>query len=136
VTTQLQSWLYYGSVCFQRSMSDCSRRPRPELLDGYRALAFGRHADAEATLAKMKAAWGDATAYQYATLCAQWGDRLKALEWLDTAMRYTSQDAAGAQICDALRPAGNEVWLDGSEVEGRRCLGSLDSRANPRVRRR
>src|SRR6185437_589609 len=48
---------------------------------------LGRHADARAELAKMKAALGDAAAYQYATIYAQWGDRATALEWLDTARR-------------------------------------------------
>jgi hypothetical protein len=28
------------------------------------------------------------SAYNYATICTQWGDRRKALEWLDTAMRF------------------------------------------------
>jgi hypothetical protein len=46
-----------------------------------------KRADAEAQLAKMKSALGDAAAYQYATIYAQWGNRPKALEWLDTAMR-------------------------------------------------
>jgi tetratricopeptide (TPR) repeat protein len=46
---------------------------------------LGRHADAEAELAKLKAAQGDAAAYQYATIYAQWGNRAKALEWLETA---------------------------------------------------
>jgi TolB-like protein/tetratricopeptide (TPR) repeat protein len=48
---------------------------------------LGRHADAQAELAKIKASLGDASAYQYATIYAQWGDRAQALEWLDTAMR-------------------------------------------------
>jgi hypothetical protein len=48
---------------------------------------LGRHADAEAELAKLKAALGDTAAYQYATVYAQWGDRAKALEWLETALR-------------------------------------------------
>ena len=48
---------------------------------------LGRHADAEAELKKYRAAEGDAATYQYATIYAQWGDRRKALEWLDTAMR-------------------------------------------------
>ena len=48
---------------------------------------LGRHADAESELAKIKAAVGDASAYQYATIYGQWGDRAKALEWLDTALR-------------------------------------------------
>jgi len=48
---------------------------------------LGRHADAEAELAKIKTAYGDSCAYQCATIYAQWGDRAKALTWLDTAMR-------------------------------------------------
>ena len=48
---------------------------------------LGRHADAEAELAKLKAALGDAATYQYATIYAQWGQRAKALESLDTAWR-------------------------------------------------
>jgi hypothetical protein len=32
-------------------------------------------------------ALGDASACQYATIYAQWGDGPKALEWLDIAMR-------------------------------------------------
>jgi tetratricopeptide (TPR) repeat protein len=46
-----------------------------------------RHADAEAVLSKLKAARGDASAYQYATIYAQWGHRAQALEWLETALR-------------------------------------------------
>jgi hypothetical protein len=38
-------------------------------------------------LAKLEAAQGDAGAYQYATIYAQWGNRPKALEWLETALR-------------------------------------------------
>jgi hypothetical protein len=46
-----------------------------------------QHPDAEAELAKMKVALGDAAAYQYATIYAQWGNRGQALEWLETAWR-------------------------------------------------
>ena len=46
-----------------------------------------RHTDAEAELAKIKARMGDSAAYQYTAIYAQWGDRAKALEWLDTALR-------------------------------------------------
>ena len=44
---------------------------------------LGLHADAEAELAKIKAAIGDSRAYQYTTTYAQWGNRANALEWLD-----------------------------------------------------
>lgn len=48
---------------------------------------LGRGAEAQAELAKIKAAAGDAAAYQYATIFAQWGDRAKALDWLEVAFR-------------------------------------------------
>ena len=48
---------------------------------------LGRHAEAEAELKKIQAAAGDAAAYQYASILAQWGDHEKALEWLDAALR-------------------------------------------------
>jgi tetratricopeptide (TPR) repeat protein len=48
---------------------------------------LGRHADAEAELLKLKAAYGDVMAYQYAAVYAQRGDHSKALEWLETALR-------------------------------------------------
>jgi TolB-like protein/tetratricopeptide (TPR) repeat protein len=48
---------------------------------------LGRHLDAEAVLSQLQSEFGDASAYQYATIYAQWGDRTKALEWLETAWR-------------------------------------------------
>jgi serine/threonine-protein kinase len=48
---------------------------------------LGRHADAQAGVAKMQIAQGDRAAFHYAAIYAQWGDRAKALDWLDTAMR-------------------------------------------------
>ncbi len=35
----------------------------------------------------MMAEGGDASAYKYATIYAQWGHRAKALEWLETALQ-------------------------------------------------
>jgi TolB-like protein/Flp pilus assembly protein TadD len=46
-----------------------------------------RHADAEGEISKLKAAFGDVMAYQYAAFYAQRGDVLKALEWLEAALR-------------------------------------------------
>jgi Flp pilus assembly protein TadD len=53
---------------------------------------LGRHADAEAVVTKMKATAGDAGAYQYATIYAQWGNTVKALESLNTATRLRHPD--------------------------------------------
>jgi tetratricopeptide (TPR) repeat protein len=48
---------------------------------------LGEHAAAEAVLATAMAAQGDAAAYQYAQIYAQWGDTGKALDWLEKALR-------------------------------------------------
>ncbi len=48
---------------------------------------LGRRADAEAMLAKLRAARGDDAALAYAWIYAQWGNTVRALEWLETAMR-------------------------------------------------
>jgi TolB-like protein len=52
---------------------------------------LGRHAEAEAALAALKATAGNAWAYQFAQIYAQWGDTNKALDWLDIA--YQLKDA-------------------------------------------
>ena len=80
---------YYGLGDLERARASCETKPD---LWSQQCLAviydkLGRHADAEAELSKLKAAQGDASAYQYATIYAQWGNRAKALEWLETALR-------------------------------------------------
>ena len=48
---------------------------------------LSRHADAAVIRANDQAEAGDGDAYEYAQIDAQWGNRSKALDWLDTAMR-------------------------------------------------
>ena len=48
---------------------------------------LGRNADARSTLAKFMKLRGDADAYAYAEIYAQWGDTISALGWLDKAVR-------------------------------------------------
>lgn len=48
---------------------------------------LGRHAEAEAMLAKVKVLGGDHFAEGYADVYAQWGDAAQALDWLDAAVR-------------------------------------------------
>ena len=82
---------YYAAGNLQKAQMSCEGKPEWETLSlGCLAMVYdklGRHADAEAELAKMKAADGDADAYQYAMIYAQRGDASKALGWLDTALR-------------------------------------------------
>jgi TolB-like protein len=54
------------------------------------ALAYhklGRQADAETALARVKALEGNAGAYGYAEIYAQWGNTREALTWLEMALR-------------------------------------------------
>ena len=74
---------------------------------------LGRHADAEAELAKMKAALGDAAAYQYATIYAQWGNRAKALEWLETALRLRDPGLVSSEDRPAPGPLAQRAALPG-----------------------
>jgi Flp pilus assembly protein TadD len=46
-----------------------------------------QRAEAEKELATLKAENGDDSAYQYATIYAQWGDTHKALDWIEKAYR-------------------------------------------------
>jgi tetratricopeptide (TPR) repeat protein len=78
---------------------------------------LGRRADAEAELSKLKAAQGDAAAYQYATIYAQWGNRTQALAWLDTAMRLHDTGLEYVKIDPLLDPLRQERRFKAIERE-------------------
>ena len=85
-----RGFAYYGLGDLERARASCETKPDYGVNQQCLAVIYdklGRHADAEAVLTKMKATAGDAMAYQYATIYAQWGQRAKALECLETAMR-------------------------------------------------
>ena len=69
---------------------------------------LGRHVDAEAELEEFKAAYGDADAYEYATIYSQWGDRARALEWLDTAMRLRDPGLSNLKTDPLMDPLRKE----------------------------
>jgi len=69
---------------------------------------LGRHADAEAELNKIQAAAGDAAAYQYAAILAQWGDHAKALGWLDVALRMRDPGLMALKTDPLLDPLHQE----------------------------
>jgi tetratricopeptide (TPR) repeat protein len=78
---------YYALGNFPRARASCEFKPEDLVSQRCLAVKLGRHADAEAVLAKLKAAQGDADAYTYAGIYAQRGNTPKALEWLETALR-------------------------------------------------
>lgn len=81
---------FYALGDLQSALASCEIQPDYWLSRWCLSVTYnklGRHADAETALSKLKVALGDTAAYQYATIYAQWEDRGKALEWLETAWR-------------------------------------------------
>ena len=86
----LRGLAYYGLGDLERARASCEAKPDFWITQWCLAVTYeklGRHAEADAVLAKYKAERGDDDAHEYATIYAQWGDTPKALEWLETAMR-------------------------------------------------
>ena len=85
-----RGFAYYRLGDLERARASCETKPDYWYSQWCLSVIYdklGRHADAEAVLSKLKAALGDTAAYQYATIYAQWGNRAKALDWLETALR-------------------------------------------------
>jgi tetratricopeptide (TPR) repeat protein len=93
---------------------------------------LGRHADAESMLVKVKASSGDAAAYQYAEIYAQWGNTSKALESLETALRLRDPGLVDTKNRSPARSAAERATLPGdragievSELNGAVCSETL-----------
>jgi TolB-like protein len=69
---------------------------------------LGYHGDAAAELQKMHSALGDAFAFEYAKIYAQWGDHAKALDWLETAKRLHDPGLAELKTTPLLDPLRQE----------------------------
>jgi TolB-like protein/Tfp pilus assembly protein PilF len=81
---------YYLLGNFPSARASCESKPDDEESQVCLAVTYdklGRRRDAESVLAKLRASLGNDAAYQYAEVYAQWGDRPKALEWLEVALR-------------------------------------------------
>jgi TolB-like protein/tetratricopeptide (TPR) repeat protein len=101
---------YYGLGDLERARASCETKPdqwQSQLCLAMTYDKLGRHADAEAELSKL-AAQGDVWAYQCATIHAQWGNRAKALEWLETALRLRDPGLALLKIDPLMDPLRKE----------------------------
>ncbi len=78
---------------------------------------LGRHADAEAQLAKITAAFADAGAYQYGEVYTQWGNTAKALDWLETALRLRDPGLVELKLDPLLDPLRKERRFQAIERE-------------------
>jgi tetratricopeptide (TPR) repeat protein len=115
-----RGFAYYGLGDLERARASCETKPDYWASQWCLAVIYeklGRHADAEAELAKLKAALGDAAAYQYATIYAQWGNRAKALEWLETAWRLRDPGLENLKTDPLLDPLRQEPRFQAIERE-------------------
>jgi tetratricopeptide (TPR) repeat protein len=119
-TSGRRGFAYYGLGDLQSARASCETQPDYWVSQQCLAVIYdklGRHADAEAVLAKLKESQGDASAYQYATIYAQWGDRPKALEWLETALRLRDTGLAVLKADPLLDPLRKESRFQAIERE-------------------
>jgi TolB-like protein/cytochrome c-type biogenesis protein CcmH/NrfG len=110
----------YGLGDLERARTSCEAKPDNWQSQQCLAVTYqklGWHADAEAVLAKMRATWGDAEAYQYAAIYAQWGNTPKGLEWLDTAMRLRDPGLAQLKTDPLMDPLRKEPRFQAIERE-------------------
>jgi serine/threonine-protein kinase len=69
---------------------------------------LGMKAQAQAQVVQMKTEQGDALAYQFACIYAQWGDTATALEWLEVAFGLKDPGFAWLQVDPLLDPLRKE----------------------------
>ena len=82
-------YAYYASGSLESARSACASADEVSKLPCLAIVydKLGRHAEAKAMLAKLRAAAGDGAAASYAIIYAQWGDTARALDQLELALR-------------------------------------------------
>jgi TolB-like protein/Flp pilus assembly protein TadD len=111
---------YYWLGDLQSARSSCETKPDHWSSMWCLAVTFeklGRHADAEAELKNLQAAFGDAAAYQCATIYAQWGNTAKAIEWLGRAVRLPDAGVVYVKTDPLMDPLRNEPRFQAIERE-------------------
>lgn len=101
---------HYNLGEYERARSSCEAK-HSATLDWCLALILeklGRHADAQALLTRVHASLGDAAAYQYTDTYAQWGDKGRALDWLETAMRLRDPGLVNVKLDPLIDPLRQE----------------------------
>jgi tetratricopeptide (TPR) repeat protein len=111
---------FYGLGDLESERTSCETKPDDWGSQQCLAVIYDKlekHADAEAELAKIRASLGDAGAYRYATIYAQWGKPPKALEWLETALRLRDPGLVDLKTDPLLDPLRKEPRFQAIERE-------------------
>jgi TolB-like protein/Flp pilus assembly protein TadD len=121
-TTWFAQWTpYYMLGDYQGARAICesnSRYPDTHVCLAMTYDKLGRHADAEAELARFKAANPAADDwYQYAEIYAQWGDTTKALSSLEAAVRIRDGSLENLKMDAYLDPLRKEPRFQAIERE-------------------
>jgi tetratricopeptide (TPR) repeat protein len=114
--------IYYELGDFEKVRTVCEGVGPAEIENNQACLALayhklGRQTDAASALARLKALQGDAGAYSYATIYAQWGDTKEALRWLETALRLRDLDLVKLKTDPPLDPLRKEPRFQAIERE-------------------
>ena len=110
---------YLGVGEYEAARLSCTTPPLSWVGQMCVAIAYdklGRKSEAQAEVAQMKAQSGDAMAYQYASIYAQWGDIPSALDWLDTAYRLKDPGLAWLKVDALMNPLRNEPRFQAIEA--------------------
>jgi TolB-like protein/Tfp pilus assembly protein PilF len=113
---------YYGLGDLQSARSSCEAEGGGRRGWALNCLALvydklGRRVDAEAMVMRSRAEGGDRAAYQFAEVYAQWGNPVKALEWLDTAVRLSDPGLGWLKRDPLLDPLRKEPRFQAIERE-------------------
>ena len=94
----------------QRASELCEARPSQwsDLCLAVTYEKLGRRVEARALFDKYKSTMGDAAAYQYAQMYAQWDELPAALDWLEKALRLRDPGLATLRTDPLLDPLRNE----------------------------
>jgi TolB-like protein/tetratricopeptide (TPR) repeat protein len=107
----LRGLSYYLAGNLSSAQSSCEAMPDTFRNQVCRAVIYdrlGRHADAAAVLAKIMQDGGDAAAYQYAEIFAQWGDHKASLDWLEKALQLRDPGLVYTKVDPLMDPLRKE----------------------------
>jgi TolB-like protein/predicted Ser/Thr protein kinase len=116
----LRGIAHYELGDLQNARSSCETKPDFVLSQLCLAMTYdrlGRHADAQATLTKAQVENGEALAYSYVWVYAQWGSVGKALDWLETAYRVRDSDLEQLKTDPLVDPLRHEPRYQAIERE-------------------
>jgi TolB-like protein len=78
---------------------------------------LGNHADADAARRRLESTLGEASAYQFAEIYTQWGEPIRALQWLDVAVRRHDPGLSVLKTDPLMDPLRKEPRLQAIERE-------------------